>query len=139
MASTGAVLVRVAAPTALVAVVATASAIAVNMATGAEAQWWWWLFVGALTVLGFVASLWQFVRQNSAAAMASAVAASGERSVAVRGDTAGSISTGDINGTGAGSPGGSGTTAQAGVTASGSRSVAVEGATGGDISTGDRS
>ncbi|MGW5106129.1 hypothetical protein [Nocardia sp. NPDC004123] len=132
---------RIALPTAAVAAVGTGTAVAVNMATDGGAKWWWWLVVVGLTVIGFAASLW-LARRQADSSVVPAIAATGERSVAVRGNTTGSISTGNTGTppvTGApNSPGPNGNSPAPGsVTAAGTRSVVVEGDTGGDISTGD--
>ncbi|MEU1205109.1 hypothetical protein [Nocardia sp. NPDC005825] len=111
------------------------------MATDGAAKWWWWLVVVGLTVTGFAASLWQLRRQADGP-VSPAIAATGERSVALRGNATGSISTGNT-GTppvtvATNSPGTNGNLPTPGsVTAAGTRSIVVEGDTGGDISTGD--
>ncbi|WP_218721617.1 hypothetical protein [Nocardia sp. MH4] len=138
MATTMAFLKRVVVPTALVALAGTALAVAINKATGSDAQWWWWLIVAALTVAWFGASLFLYLRQS--AATPSGPVATGERSVAFRGTVMGSISTGD---TGTSTP--PAPASAPGVeppppgsaNALGYRSVAAEGSVGGDLSTGD--
>lgn len=141
MASTGAVLKRIVTPTAVVAIAATGSAIAVNMATSAEARWWWWLIVAAVTAIGFGGSLWQFLRQADPTPPPT-LTASGERSVAARG-TVRSISTGNVGVPSPTPPSGPTSAPPAApvpgsATASGDRSIAFEGNASGDFSTGDR-
>ncbi|MEV0766144.1 hypothetical protein [Nocardia sp. NPDC050435] len=140
MASTGAVLKKVALPTAVVAVVSTGLAVAVNMATGAEAQWWWWLIVAALTAAGFAGSLWQFLHQSETTTHRT-IHASGHRSVAGTGTVSGAITTGNTDAPSAPAPATSPIPASAdpapgSVTASGERSIAFEG-NAGSLSTGD--
>jgi hypothetical protein len=135
-------LVRVVAPTVMAAGASTGLAVVVNLATGGG-PWWLWLVVVALTAAGIVASLWEYRRQCAASATPPPeVTASGLRSVAVHGNPAGTIRTGDI-GTAPAPAGrrqgrqGVGGPAPGAVTASGERSVAIDGNPGGDISTGD--
>ncbi|MEU7221145.1 hypothetical protein [Nocardia iowensis] len=55
---------RVAAPTAMTAVVSTALAVVVNLATSSVESRWLWVAVAVLTVVGFVASLWLYRRSD---------------------------------------------------------------------------
>lgn len=141
--SSGSVL-QVMAPVGLSAVVATTLAVVVNLATGGGPLWMWVLVV-LLTGAGTATSIWLHLHQSSAAQPASGGAhAPGLRSVAIHGNPAGPISTGDV-GTPAGpaqpSPAGmgGGTTnvPRHGASATGERSVAIDGNPGGEISTGD--
>lgn len=129
-------------PVGLGAGVATALAVAVNLATGGG-PWWMWLLVVVLTGAGFATSVWLHLRQSSSTIAATGGAhASGLRSVAVHGNPAGPISTGDIGTTASlSSATAAGTTtnpAGAEASAVGERSVAINGNPGAEISTGDR-
>jgi hypothetical protein len=55
------------APTALVAVVGSATAVVINLATSDGASIWTWVAVSVMTVLGFLASLWMQHRLQDAA------------------------------------------------------------------------
>ncbi|MEV6072047.1 hypothetical protein AB0L82_36375 [Nocardia sp. NPDC052001] len=58
---------RIAAPTAATALVTTALAIAINLATDGEHSPWLWAGVGALTLTSFALSMWLHHRQNGSA------------------------------------------------------------------------
>ncbi len=92
----------VAVPTAVIAVVGTGLAAAVNYATGERAVWWQWVIVAVLTVAYFLGSLWLHRRQSVVAESPrtnpGSVTASGTRSVAIGGNANGTISTGDRQG-----------------------------------------
>ncbi|MFI7671712.1 hypothetical protein [Nocardia sp. NPDC049526] len=144
--------VRVVAPVVAAAVISTGLAVVVNLATGGG-PWWLWVVVAVLTMAGIGASLWLYQRQSGTSGQRSqdSVTASGARSVAVHGNPAGSISTGDTRtlapptpappeqppSGGQQGPSGAVEPAPGSVTASGERSVAIDGNPGGDISTGD--
>jgi hypothetical protein len=55
--------VRVVAPTVVTALVGSAVAVVVNLATEWKTNWWAWLAVGALTVVSGGVSLWLHRRQ----------------------------------------------------------------------------
>lgn len=141
-------LVPVVTPVAVTAVVSTGLAVVVNLATGGG-PWWLWVAVVGLTTAGIAASSWQYRQQMIAPATPpnsrSSVTASGTRSVAVSGNPAGSISTGDtrtpvspVSPETVGQESRSPDVPSNAVMASGERSVAVGGNPGGEIVTGDR-
>ncbi|MGX1805162.1 hypothetical protein ACWIGI_05560 [Nocardia sp. NPDC055321] len=135
MASTGVVLKKVAVPTAVVAVVTTGLAVAVNMATGGDTRWWWWVIVAGLTAAGFVGSLWQFLRQSGTAPQET-VQSSGRGAVAATGTVAGAVTAGEVGSSSPAPTAPSATPAPGSVVASGDGSVAFKG-TAGSISGGD--
>ncbi|WP_153347927.1 hypothetical protein [Nocardia aurantia] len=97
-------------PTAVTAVVTTASSAVVNLATSDNAAWWLWLIAAGLTAISFGAALWLHLRQP-------ATAPSGTPSEPVGGNQASLTVTGDGN-----------TTVQAGrdATVSQDRSIAID-------------
>ncbi|MEV6276273.1 hypothetical protein [Nocardia sp. NPDC051832] len=95
---TGSALARVAAPTATTAVVTTALAIAVNLATGQQHSVWLWVAVGGLTLAMFGTSMWLHHRQTEQPEPAPPPA-TGVELEAVRGRT---IDISDVRSTGTG-------------------------------------
>lgn len=61
----GSVSKRVVAPTALTAATSSGLAVSINYATDRDCYPWIWGVVAALTLVGFVASLWLHCRQGS--------------------------------------------------------------------------